>query len=97
MITKLCKVAVTLLGLATAKDLFEEDIKAAIPLVGTEVVEEVVEEDTSWTDIEWVGFGLGALLGVLIELGTNTEEMWPCLGQPAIIGESAYFTYFYIR
>ena len=86
MITKLCTVAVTLLCLATAKDLIEEEQTVKNPLV-----------KTSFTDVEWVGFAMGALLGILIELGTNTGTMWPCLGQPSDVGESIYFSYFYIR
>ena len=46
---------------------------------------------------QWVAFGIGATIGVLIELGTNTGELWPCLFQPSQIAESIYFTYFYIR
>ena len=86
MITKLLKIAVTLLCLATAKDLVEEEIKVKQPLVKVD-----------FTTLDWVGFSMGALLGVLIELGTNTSELWPCLGQPSDVGESVYFTYFYIR
>ena len=66
-------------------DFFEKEQEIKAPLVK--------DMDTA----QWVAFGIGATLGVVIELGTNTGELWPCLFQPSQIAESIYFTYFYIR
>ena len=85
MITKVC-IAVMLLGLAIAKELAEKEVKETKPNV-----------KVNFTDGEWVAFALGACMGILIELGTNTSEIWPCLGQPSDVTEAVYFTYFYIR
>ena len=46
---------------------------------------------------DWFVWSMGFLLGLVIELGTNTSTYWPCLGQPADVAESIYFTYFYVR
>ena len=87
MITKVC-IAVMLLNIAIAKELVEnspEELKVQSPQV------------KEFTTGEWVAFALGACMGVLIELGTNTASFWPCLGQPSDVAEAVYFTYFYIR
>ena len=66
-------------------DFFEQEKQVQSPVV------------REFDDVQWTLFGIGATLGVVIELGTNTGELWPCLGQPAQIAEAIYFTYFYIR
>ena len=63
MITKLCKAAVTLFCLAAAKDLIETE---------KPLVKEDTEETTlGLTNLEWVGFGLGSLMGVLLDFGSE--------------------------
>ena len=46
---------------------------------------------------DWFLWTMGFLLGLLIELGSNTGQKWPCLGQPADVAEAVYFSYWYIR
>ena len=45
----------------------------------------------------WFLWSMGFILGLTIELGTNTAMQWPCLAQPSDVAESIYFTYWYIR
>ena len=45
----------------------------------------------------WFLWSMGFILGLTIELGTNTATRWPCLAQPADVAEALYFTYWYIR
>ena len=46
---------------------------------------------------DWFLWSLGFTIGLLIELGTNTAQWWPCLAQPSDVAEAVYFTYWYIR
>ena len=45
----------------------------------------------------WTLWVLGFLIGLTIELGTNTAGRWPCLAQPSDVAEAVYFSYWYIR
>ena len=84
---KLCVLAILFSSLATAKEIVEEkheELEAPHPVV----------EKAGW---QWFLWSMGFLLGVVIELGTNTHTLWPCLGQPSDVAESVYFTYFYLR
>ena len=52
---------------------------------------------SKWSGGNWFTWTMGFLLGLTIELGTNTAARWPCLGQPSDVAEAVYFTYWYIR
>lgn len=80
------------ISVATAKELVESSMEEVdYSFRQSPIVESM---PNGWG---WFLWSMGLLMGIVIELGTNTFDLWPCLGQPSVVAESVYFTYFYIR